>query len=53
MMPEKENIYSLDLLYNGIPMPFVIKTMEAIDEQPGGVRFLTVKLRVKLRATPC
>ncbi len=30
-MPVKENIYSLDLLYNGIPMPFVIKTMEEND----------------------
>ena len=36
-MPAKDKIYSLDLLYNGAPMPFVIKTMEEIDKQLGGI----------------
>ena len=36
-MSETEKIYSLDLMYNGIPMPFVIKTMEEIDEALGGI----------------
>jgi AraC family transcriptional regulator, transcriptional activator of pobA len=36
-MPEKEKIYSLDLIYNGAPMPFVIKTMEEIDLALGGI----------------
>ena len=36
-MSETEKIYSLDLMYNGIPMPFVIKTMEEIDESLGGI----------------
>jgi AraC family transcriptional activator of pobA len=30
-MPEKERIFSLDLMYNDLPMPFVIKKMEGID----------------------
>src|SRR5512135_1376613 len=30
-------IYSLDLKYNDEPMPFVIKTMEEIDEKLGGI----------------
>jgi AraC family transcriptional activator of pobA len=36
-MPESEQIYSLDLMYNGTPMPFVIKTMEEIDKALGGI----------------
>lgn len=36
-MSEKDKIYSLDLMYNDAPMPFVIKTMEEIDEQAGGI----------------
>jgi AraC-type DNA-binding domain-containing proteins len=36
-MPAKNKIYSLDLLYNGTPMPFVIKTMEEVDKQLGGI----------------
>jgi AraC family transcriptional regulator, transcriptional activator of pobA len=36
-MPNRNKIYSLDLLYEGTPMPFVIKTMEEIDEALGGI----------------
>jgi AraC family transcriptional regulator, transcriptional activator of pobA len=36
-MPEKEKIYNIDLLYNGKPAPFVIKTIEEIDEAAGGI----------------
>ena len=36
-MQDKEKIYSLDLTYNGMPAPFVIKTMEEIDEVLGGI----------------
>jgi len=36
-MPEKDKIYSLDLIYNGAPVPFVIKTMEEIDLALGGI----------------
>jgi AraC-like DNA-binding protein len=36
-MPENEKIYSLDLMYHGAPMPFVIKTMEEIDRALGGI----------------
>jgi AraC-like DNA-binding protein len=36
-MPGKDKIYSLDLMYNDTPMPFVIKTMEEIDHQQGGI----------------
>jgi AraC family transcriptional regulator, transcriptional activator of pobA len=36
-MPGKGKIYSMDLMYNGAPMPFVIKTMEDIDQQLGGI----------------
>jgi AraC family transcriptional regulator, transcriptional activator of pobA len=36
-MLEKDKIYSLDLVYNGAQMPFVIKTMEEIDEALGGI----------------
>jgi len=36
-MPGKEKIYSIDLLYNGKPAPFVLKTMEEIDEAAGGI----------------
>lgn len=36
-MPGKEKIYSVDLTYNSAPMPFVIKTMEEIDRQLGGI----------------
>ncbi len=34
---QENKIYSLDLTYNGSPMPFVIKTMEEIDEALGGI----------------
>lgn len=36
-MQDKEKIYSYNLVYNGAPMPFVIKTMEEIDEEAGGI----------------
>ena len=36
-MQDKEKIYSYDLIYNGAPMPFVIKTMEEIDKEAGGI----------------
>lgn len=36
-MPAKEKIYSFDLIYNDTPMPFVMKTMEEIDRQLGGI----------------
>lgn len=36
-MPSKDKIYSLDLLYNGAPTPFVIKTMEEVDKNLGGI----------------
>lgn len=36
-MQDKEKIYSLDLMHNGTPAPFVIKTMEEIDEALGGI----------------
>lgn len=36
-MEAKGKIYSLDLLYNGNPVPFVIKTMEEIDRALGGI----------------
>jgi AraC-like DNA-binding protein len=36
-MPIRDKIYSLDLMYNGSPMPFVIKTMEEVDQQLGGI----------------
>ena len=36
-MAGQNKIYSLDLKYNDVPMPFVIKTMEEIDEQLGGI----------------
>ena len=36
-MQDKDKIYSLDLLHNGTPVPFVIKTMEEIDEALGGI----------------
>lgn len=36
-MPVKDKIYSLDLLYNGAASPFVIKTMEEVDRQLGGI----------------
>jgi len=36
-MPERDMIYSLDLKYNDMPMPFVMKTMEEIDNQLGGI----------------
>ena len=36
-MPDKDKIYSLDLIYNDSPMPFVIKTMEEIDRALGGI----------------
>jgi len=36
-MQDKEKIYSYDLFYNGALMPFVIKTMEEIDEEAEGI----------------
>jgi AraC-like DNA-binding protein len=36
-MPIREKIYSLDLMYNGSPMPFVIKTMEEVDKHLGSI----------------
>ncbi|MFZ5431247.1 MAG: AraC family transcriptional regulator [Bacteroidota bacterium] len=36
-MQEVDKIYSLDLLYNGEPAQFVIKTMEEIDLSLGGI----------------
>ncbi|MDP4290483.1 MAG: helix-turn-helix transcriptional regulator [Bacteroidota bacterium] len=36
-MPAKDQIYSYDLIYNDAPMPFVIKTMEEIDNKSGGI----------------
>ena len=36
-MPFKDKIYRLDLTYNDSPIPFVIKTMEEIDEKLGGI----------------
>ncbi len=36
-MPEKDPIYSLDLVFNGSPSQFVMKTMEEIDQQMGGI----------------
>lgn len=33
----KDKIYSLDLLYQGQPFPFVIKTMEEIEQQSGAI----------------
>jgi len=33
----KDKIYSMDLTYNDTLVPFVIKTMEEIDEQLGGI----------------
>jgi AraC family transcriptional regulator, transcriptional activator of pobA len=36
-MPDKDKIYNMDLMYEGNPMPFVIKTMEEIDRLLGGI----------------
>jgi AraC-like DNA-binding protein len=36
-MTAKDKIYSLELLHNGAPIPFVIKTMENVDGQLGGI----------------
>lgn len=36
-MPGKDKIYSLDLLHNGAPSPFVIKTMDEVDDRLGGI----------------
>ncbi|MFT3738387.1 MAG: helix-turn-helix transcriptional regulator [Breznakibacter sp.] len=36
-MPKKEIIYSVDLEYGNRPVPFVIKTMEEVDERLGGI----------------
>jgi AraC-like DNA-binding protein len=33
----KDPIYSLDLRYNDVPVPFAIKTMEEVDEKLGGI----------------
>ena len=34
---DNDKIYSLDLIHNGAPAPFVIKTMEEVDNQTGGI----------------
>jgi len=36
-MQGKDRIYNQDLLYKGEPMPFVIKTLEEIDQALGGI----------------
>ena len=36
-MSDKEKIYSLDLMYNDLPMPFVIKKLEGIDRIALGI----------------
>jgi len=36
-MQTQKKIYSYDLVYKGVNMPFVIKTMEEIDEEAGGI----------------
>lgn len=36
-MQDLVKTYDLNLLYEGSPMPFVLKTMEEIDEQLGGI----------------
>ncbi|MCX6231090.1 MAG: helix-turn-helix transcriptional regulator [Bacteroidetes bacterium] len=36
-MADNKTIYNYELLYNNVPCPFVIKTMEEIDEQSGGI----------------
>lgn len=36
-MPENNKIYSLDLRFNGTPVPFVMKTMEEIGQALGGI----------------
>ena len=36
-MPEKEKIYSHELMYNDTPMPFVIKTIEEVELLTGGI----------------
>lgn len=36
-MPIKDRIYSVDLIYNGAPIPFVIKTIEEMDRMLGGI----------------
>ena len=36
-MLAKDKIYSLDLTYNELLVPFVIKTMEEVDAQQGGI----------------
>jgi len=36
-MPDKDKIYSLELMYRNSPMPFVIKSMEEIDRALGGI----------------
>ncbi|MFZ4401216.1 MAG: AraC family transcriptional regulator [Bacteroidales bacterium] len=36
-MLAKKDIYEAELMYNGIPMPFVIKSMEEIDDLAGGI----------------
>ena len=36
-MQDKDKIYSHDLMYNDTPMPFVIKTMEEVELQTGGI----------------
>jgi len=36
-MQEKKDIYEHELMHNGIPMPFVIKSMEEIENQANGI----------------
>jgi AraC-like DNA-binding protein len=36
-MPGREKIYTLDLINKGVPVPFLFRTMEEIDEAAGGI----------------
>lgn len=36
-MSDKDKIFSLDLMYNDVPMPFVIKKLEGIDNIALGI----------------
>lgn len=36
-MPDKNKIYNLDLMYEDVPVPFVIRTMDEIDRNLGGI----------------
>ena len=36
-MAGREKIYTLDLIYKGVPVPFLFRTMEEIDKAAGGI----------------